>query len=73
MYFGHSIPDKEVKHDPNKVKAVSEFPRPHDCEDIKSFLELSDYYSRFIDNFSKITQPLPKLLNRDAILLWKNE
>lgn len=73
MYLGHLITNKGVKPDPNKVKAVLEFPTPQNPKDIKSFLGLAGYYRRFIENFSKITLPLTKLLKKDAIFLWTSD
>lgn len=72
-YLGHVITDKGVSPNPDKVKAVSEFPTPKNAKDIKSFLGLTGYYRRFIDNFSKLTKPLTCLLKKDAAFHWNIE
>ncbi|CAG9093322.1 unnamed protein product [Plutella xylostella] len=72
-YLGHVITDKGVSPNPEKVKAVSEFPVPKNPKDVKSFLGLAGYYRRFIENFSKITKPLTSLLKKDACFHWSQE
>ena len=37
---------------------------------IHQFLSLARYYRRFISNFSKIAQPMTKLLQKDAKFVW---
>lgn len=70
MYLGHLITENGVKPDPEKIKVVKEFPIPLTAKEIKSFLGFAGYYRRFIPNFSHITQPLTKLLKKDAPFMW---
>lgn len=70
MYLGHVISEFGVKPDPNKVKAVQEFPVPTNQTEIKSLLGISGYYRRFIKDFSLITKPLTKLLKKGTPFLW---
>ena len=72
-YLGHIITDEGVKPNPEKVKAVRDFPIPRTQKDIKSFLGLISYYRRFIPNFSLIAKPLTSLLKKDAKFVWNNE
>jgi hypothetical protein len=37
---------------------------------IRNFLDLVGYYHRFILNFSKITKPMTKLLEKDVKFKW---
>ncbi|CAG9134488.1 unnamed protein product [Plutella xylostella] len=72
-YLGHIITDKGVSPNPEKVKAVTEFPKPTNVKQIKSFLGLVGYYRRFIENFSKLTKPLTALLKKDVPFEWSSE
>jgi hypothetical protein len=72
-YLGHIITDKGVSPNPDKVKAVSQFPVPKNPKDVKSFLGLIGYYRRFIESFSKLTKPLTCLLKKDAAFHWNVE
>ncbi|CAG9109133.1 unnamed protein product [Plutella xylostella] len=72
-YLGHVISDEGVKPNPDKIKAVAEFPIPESPKDIKSFLGLVSYYRRFIPDFSKTAKPLTSLLKKEIPFEWKNE
>ncbi|CAK1595080.1 unnamed protein product [Parnassius mnemosyne] len=72
-YLGHLINNDGVKPNPEKLKAISEFPVPKCAKDIKSFLGLVSYYRRFIPDFSKLAKPLTSLLKKDTPFCWKNE
>lgn len=72
-YLGHIISNEGVKPNPDKIKAVRDFPIPKSCKDIKSFLGLAGYYRRFIPNFSKLTKPLTSLLKKDVPFVWNEE
>lgn len=72
-YLGHIIAKDGVKPDPEKIKCVENFPRPENVKEIQSFLGLANYYRRFIQNFSKIAEPLNKLLRKKEQFLWKTE
>ena len=70
MYLGHIISEEEVRPDPKKTQAVSEFPRPRNAKNIKQFLGLAGYYRRFIPNFPKIAKPLHYLLQKNIKFIW---
>lgn len=72
-YLGHVISSDGVRPDPNKVKAVTNFPTPRNPKNIKQFLGLVGYYRRFIPQFSKIAKPLTDLLKKDRTFQWKED
>ena len=51
-----------VSTDPEKIKAVTEWPQPTSVTEVRSFLVFVSYYRRFIPNFPKVAKPLKKLL-----------
>ena len=61
-YLGHVVCYKGVATDPDKIKVVTEWPRPATVAKIRSFLDFVIYYRRFIPNFSKIVKPLNTIL-----------
>ncbi|XP_075499334.1 uncharacterized protein LOC142537724 [Primulina tabacum] len=59
-----------VSVDPKKVQAITEWPRPKNAADIKSFLGLAGYYRKFVEGFSTIAVPLTKLTQKNSKFIW---
>ena len=57
-FLGHVISREGVAIDPTKVQSVTEWLAPTSVSEICSFLGLTGYYWRFIENFSKIANPM---------------
>ena len=56
------VSEQGVSTDPDKIKAVTEWPQPTTVTEVRSFLGFVSYYRRFIPNFSKVAKPLNQLL-----------
>ena len=56
--------------DPSKVQDVLNWKSPKSVHQIHQFLGLAGYYRRFIPDFSKIAQPMTKLLQKDVKFVW---
>ena len=56
--------------DSQKIEAVSEWPRPTTMMEIISFLGLTGYYRRFVQDFSKIAAPMTRLTQENAKFVW---
>ncbi|GBM82908.1 Retrovirus-related Pol polyprotein from transposon 17.6 [Araneus ventricosus] len=68
--LGHVVSEDGIKPDPEKVRAVKNFPVPKSVHDVRSFLGLCSYYRRFIKNFCYRAQPLQDLLKGDSKFAW---
>lgn len=71
-YLGHFIEAKGVSTDPNKVKAVQEWPIAKNLKALRGFLGLAGYYQRFFKDFGLIARPLTTLTKKDAFV-WHKE
>ena len=59
-----------VKMDPKKLAGVLEWPEPNKVKHVQAFLGFANFYHRFIDNYSRITKVLTKLLWKDTEWIW---
>ncbi|UYV64979.1 hypothetical protein LAZ67_3002638, partial [Cordylochernes scorpioides] len=71
--IGHEVSGDGICLDPEKNRAVRDFPRPKSLKEVRSFLGLSSYYRRFIANYAHIAQPLNSLLKKDSVFSWNIE
>jgi hypothetical protein len=71
-YLGHIISKNGVKVDPNKIKVITEWPRPKSISKLRGFLGLAVYYRRFVKNYAHLTAPLTNLLKKNSFH-WNEE
>ncbi|XP_073300566.1 uncharacterized protein [Primulina huaijiensis] len=69
-FLGHVISEAGVAVDPRKVEAITEWPKPKNATDIRSFLGLAGYYREFVEGFSSIAIPLTKLTQKNSKFVW---
>ncbi|XP_073307232.1 uncharacterized protein [Primulina huaijiensis] len=69
-FLGHVISEAGVSVDPMKVEAITEWPKPKNATDIRSFLGLAGYYRKFVEGFSSIAIPLTKLTQKNSKFIW---
>lgn len=72
-YLGHTVSQNAVKPSKEKTKAIDEFPIPDTLRKVRSFLGLSQYYRRFISNFTRIAKPLTLLTRKNQPFIWGTE
>jgi hypothetical protein len=69
-FLGHVISEGGISVDPSKVQDVLSWKAPTSVSDIWSFLGLTGYYQRFIEEFSKISKPMIELFEKDKKFEW---
>jgi hypothetical protein len=72
-FLGHVISTRGIIVDPSKVKDVLNWMPPTNASEIRSFLGLAGYYRWFIKDFSKITKPMTRLLEKNKNFDWTEE
>ncbi|CAN6704238.1 unnamed protein product [Malus baccata var. baccata] len=66
IVLGHIISEKGIEVDKSKVDLVRYLPSPTSVRKVRLFLGHAGFYRRFIKDFSKIAQPLCRLLQKDV-------
>ena len=69
-FLGHMVSALGVSVDPGKVKAVMSWERTKSVFEICSFLGLTGYYMRFIEDFSKLAMPMMRLTRKEVKFVW---
>ena len=71
-YLGHIISPDGVKADPAKVAAIVDMPVPESKEDVRRFIGLINYLSKYCPNLSSIAAPLRDLMKKDVGWSWNS-
>jgi len=50
-----------VRIDPNQIDVIKDWPRPKTLKGLRSFLGLTGYYIKFVQNYGIIASPLTTL------------
>lgn len=71
QFLGYNIDRSGIRMDEGKVEAIRNWPTPTTIKELQRFLGFSNFYRRFIHNYSTITSPLTSLLrNKPKSLSW---
>ena len=71
-YIGHIFLSDGVKINPEKVKLLQKMPRPQDVTQLKQFLGMTSYMTKFLPNLATEADPLRKLEVKDMIWNWNH-
>ncbi|GKA90575.1 reverse transcriptase domain-containing protein [Tanacetum coccineum] len=73
IVLGHKVSEAGLEVDKAKIDVISKLPPTTNIKGIRSFLGHAGFYRRFIKDFSKITRPLTKLLEKDTPFEFNDE
>jgi len=57
----------------DKLKAIEEWPMSTKLKELQAFLELTNYYRRFIEGYAARTLQMTRLLRKNVRFEWKKE
>jgi hypothetical protein len=72
-YLGVIISHNSVEMDPVKIAGVTEWPTPTSKKEVQSFLGFTNFYQRFIRDFSHHARPLFDLTKNDGKSMGKSD
>jgi len=65
-FLGVVIGPNRIEMEKKKVDEVLSWPEPKNIKDIRKFLDLANYYRRFIKDFAQIARPMNMLIRKDV-------
>ena len=72
-YLGYHISGDGVRPTQEKLQAIVDAPAPKDVSQLKSFLGLVNYYSKFLPHLANTLAPLYALLKKHQQWCWGAE
>ena len=69
-FLRYIISAGSISMDPEKVRAVEQWPKPTDRKALQWFLGFANFYHRFIQNYSSIAAPLTRLTLSKVRFTW---
>jgi len=72
-FLGVVIGPNGIKMEKEKVDGVLSWPEPKNVKDIRKFLDLINYYRRFIKDFAQVARPINTLTRKDVKWQWEEE
>ncbi len=70
LFVGHRVSAEGIAPDPEKVRAIVEMTTPQNVADVRRFLGMATYMSKFIPHFTDDTKPLRDLLAKQNGWIW---
>ena len=70
LYMGHTLSAHGISPDKLRVAAINGLAAPENVKELQSFLGMVTYCSKFLPNFSTVTEPLRRLLKKDMPWVW---
>ena len=72
-FLEYVIWSEQIEKDLKKTQAVRDWPTPRRVKKVQSFLELVNYYWKFVPNYSQVAEPLTHLMWKTEEFHWNKE
>lgn len=71
--LGHIVNAIHISPDPDKIRAVVDFPKPQNIKQLQGFIGLCSYFRRFVRDLAKIANTLHQLLQKATLFQWSDQ
>ncbi len=69
-FLNYIIQSEQIEKNSKKTDAVRNWPLPKWVKKVQAFLELMNYYQKFVPNYAKIAEPLTQLMCKNKKWHW---
>jgi len=73
QYLGHSLSSRGIMALPERIEAIKAYPRPTNLRTLRRFIGMTEFFARFIPDFSKRAAPLHALKRKEANFILAQE
>ncbi|XP_069478222.1 uncharacterized protein [Ambystoma mexicanum] len=73
IFFGHIFSEKGMTPDLEKISVLTKAEAPNSSSDLRSFLGLASYCTRYIRDFASVSEPLRALAKLNSEFVWSTE
>ena len=72
-FVGHILTKDGLIADPDKMKAITEMPKPTDVPGVQRLLGMVKYLAKFVPSLSDISEPIRRLTHKDTEWNWTSD
>lgn len=72
-FLGHIVSSEGVSPDPDKVRAVADWPALQNIYDVQCFMGLCNYFRKFIPGYAHMVRPITMLTRKSHLFVWGEE
>ena len=72
-FLGHIIDGKGIHIDPEKVKAINNYPQPTNVTELQRLMGMLNQLAKFTPNLASVTEPLRALLKKNTQWTWGHQ
>ena len=69
-YLGFIVSKDGICTDPDRISAITDYPRPKTPKQVRKFPGLCGWYRQYVDKFAYIAAPLQKLTHHNVRFKW---
>lgn len=72
-FLGNIVDEQGFRPNPNKTESVKNYPPPNNKDELRRFLGLTGYFSKFIESYAMKVAPLRILLRKTTPWKWTSQ
>ena len=69
-FLGHIVDEDGIRAHPDKVKAIIDMKPPTNVTELKGFMGMVNFMSKYVPSMSTMMSPLSMLLRKDTTWIW---